>query len=251
MPDTGRPGLGELQYNQPSPGLQHPQHLLQPLFPQGDPAQQRYQPWPASYDAHLRISWRQIQPADPRTLPPDAPDDRKFDFSVIDDALAKLADRNMRLTLRVFAYNSCCDDTYPNNTNSGVPDWVRATPGATTNYANPPTGPAAGVTQVVPNWNDPNYLHAFEQLLGALGRRYDRDERLSVFEFSGYGDWSQNHNAYVSTVLGAPIPQNSGLASIGADWFINPDWKLLAKFDGEFASHSNIYAGSVALRHSW
>jgi uncharacterized protein with beta-barrel porin domain len=53
------------------------------------------------------------------------------------------------------------------------------------------------------------------------------------------------------TVLGAPIPQNSGLASIGADWFINPDWKLLAKFDGEFASRSNLYAGSVALRHSW
>ncbi len=174
----------------PNPLRGQYEDLLEPLFPQGDPAQQRYQPWPASYDAHLRISWRQIQPADPRTLPPDAPDDRKFDFSVIDDALAKLADRNMRLTLRVFAYNSCCDDTYPNNTNSGVPDWVRATPGATTNYANPSTGPAAGVTQVVPNWNDPNYLHAFEQLLGALGRRYDRDERLSVFEFSGYGDFS-------------------------------------------------------------
>jgi uncharacterized protein with beta-barrel porin domain len=53
------------------------------------------------------------------------------------------------------------------------------------------------------------------------------------------------------TVFGAQIPQNSGLASIGADWFINPDWKLLAKFDGELASHSNIYAGSLALRHSW
>jgi uncharacterized protein with beta-barrel porin domain len=53
------------------------------------------------------------------------------------------------------------------------------------------------------------------------------------------------------TVLGAPIPQNSGLASIGADWFISPDWELLEKFDGEFASHSNVYAGSVALRHSW
>jgi hypothetical protein len=200
----------------PNPLRGQYEDLLQPLFPQGDPAQQRYQPWPASYDAHLRISWRQIQPADPRTLPPDAPDDRKFDFSVIDDALAKLADRNMRLTLRVFAYNSCCDDTYPNNTNSGVPDWVRATPGATTNYANPPTGPAAGVTQVVPNWNDPNYLHAFEQLLGALGRRYDRDERLSVFEFSGYGDFSENHISYLRDTLGAagPAPDDS-VAKLG------------------------------------
>ena len=36
-----------------------------------------------------------------RTLPPDAPDDRKYDFSMIDDALTKLDDRDMRLTLRV------------------------------------------------------------------------------------------------------------------------------------------------------
>jgi hypothetical protein len=200
----------------PNPLRGQYEDLLQPLFPQGDPAQQRYPAWPASYDASLRIPWRQIQPADPRTLPPDAPDDRKFDFSVIDDALAKLADRNMRLTLRVYAYNSCCDDTYPNNTNIGVPDWVRATPGATTNYPNPPTGPAAGVTQVVPNWNDPNYLHAFEQLLGALGRRYDRDERLSVFEFSGYGDFSENHISYLRDTLGAPGPApDDSVAKLG------------------------------------
>jgi uncharacterized protein with beta-barrel porin domain len=53
------------------------------------------------------------------------------------------------------------------------------------------------------------------------------------------------------TVLGAAIPQNSGLASVGTDWYLRPDWKLATKFDGEFASRSNIYAGSVALRHSW
>ncbi len=60
--------------------------------------------------------------------------------------------------------------------------------------------------QVVPNWNDPNYLKAFGELLAALGRRYDRDERLSVFEFSGYGDSSENHIAYLRDDLGAPGP---------------------------------------------
>jgi hypothetical protein len=53
--------------------------------------------WPASYDASFRVSWRQLQPTDPRTLPLDAPDDRKFDSSVIDDALTKLVSR-LRLT---------------------------------------------------------------------------------------------------------------------------------------------------------
>jgi hypothetical protein len=177
--------------------------LLNPLFPQGNPAQQRYPAWPASYDASLRVSWRQLQPTDPHTLPADAPDDRKFDFSAIDDALTKLASRNMRLTLRVYAYNSCCNDSFPDNANIAIPDWMRS---AATNYLGPPNSPATGVTQVVPNWNNPSYLDAFGQLLAALGRRYDGDERLSVFEFSGYGDLSGNDISYLRDVLGAPGP---------------------------------------------
>ncbi|OBK62290.1 hypothetical protein A5656_11015 [Mycobacterium gordonae] len=176
--------------------------LLEPLFPQGEPAQQRYPAWPASYDASLRVTWRQLQPTDPATLPPDAPDDRKFDFSVIDDALNKLAERRMRLTLRVQSYNSCCNASYPDNTNIEIPDWERARQGTSTSY--PATG--NGPVQVVPNFNDPTYLGDFGQLLAALGRRYDNDERLSVFEFSGYGDFSENHVAYLRDSLNAPGP---------------------------------------------
>ncbi|QUR68696.1 hypothetical protein [Mycobacterium spongiae] len=180
--------------------------LMEPLFPQGQPVQQRYPAWPASYDASLRVSWRQLQPADPASLPPDAPDDRKFDFRVIDDALARLADRGMRLMLRIDAYSSCCHASYPDNTNIAIPDWLRAVPGTSTSFPGPAKGPSAGVTQVVPNFNDPTYLNDFAQLLAALGRRYDNDERLSVFEFSGYGDSSENHVAYLRDRLGAPGP---------------------------------------------
>ena len=139
---------------------------LEPLFPQGNPAQQRYPAWPASYDASLRVSWRQLQPADPGTLPPDAPDDRKFDFSVIDDALTKLAARNMRLILRVVGYNSCCDIR------------IRATPTLrfrtgcarrATNYPGPQNDPASGVTQVVPNWNDPQLPERFRAVTRCAG----------------------------------------------------------------------------------
>lgn len=174
--------------------------LLLPLFPQGNPAQRGHAAWPRSDDASTRVSWRQLQPVDPRTLPPDAPDDRKYDFSVIDDTLAQLDSRGVRLMLRVLAYNSCCNASYPDNTNAAVPDWLRGIPGAVTNFE------SNGVTQVVPNWNSPAYLSGFEQLLAALGRRYDRDERLSVFEFSGYGDFSENHVAYLRDELNAPGP---------------------------------------------
>ncbi len=195
----------------PNPLRGQYEDLLNPLFPQANPAQQRYPSWPASYDASLRVSWRQLQPIDPHTLPPDAPDDRKYDFSVIDDALTKLANRNMRLTLGVFAFKSCCNDSYPDGTNIAIPDWVRP---AATAYPGPPGGATPKVTQVVPNWNDPNYLDAFGQLLGALGRRYDGDERLSVFEFSGYGDFGENQVAYLRDALGAPGPSPEDSKSI-------------------------------------
>ena len=185
----------------PNPLRGQYEDMLNPLFPQGNPAQQRYSAWPASYDASLRVSWRQLQPVDPRTLPPDAPDDRKFDFSVIDDALTKLENRNMRLTLGVYAYKSCCNDSYPDNANVAIPDWMRS---AATSYPAQPN--TSGVTQVVPNWNNPDYLNGFGQLLAALGRRYDGDERLSVFEFSGYGDFGENQLAYLRDSLGAPGP---------------------------------------------
>ncbi len=190
----------------PNPLRGQYEDLLEPLFPQANNAQQRYPAWPASSDASLRVTWRQLQPVDPRTLPPDAPDDRRYDFSAIDDTLNKLGARNMRLTLRVQSYNSCCNSSYQDNTNIEIPDWVRASAGASTNYTAPANSPTPGVTQVVPNWNDQAYLRGFADLLAALGRRYDGDERLSVFEFSGYGDFSENHIAYLRDTLGAPGP---------------------------------------------
>lgn len=52
-------------------------------------------------------------------------------------------------------------------------------------------------------------------------------------------------------VVGAPLPHDSALTSLGAQLFVTPHWSLLAKFDGEFASTSQIYAGSGTLRYTW
>jgi autotransporter-associated beta strand protein len=53
------------------------------------------------------------------------------------------------------------------------------------------------------------------------------------------------------TVFGAPIPQNSALTTAGAQLFLTPQWTLLAKFEGEFASGSQTYAGTGTLRYTW
>jgi uncharacterized protein with beta-barrel porin domain len=52
-------------------------------------------------------------------------------------------------------------------------------------------------------------------------------------------------------VNGAPLPANSALASAGAELKLNPHVSLLGKFDGEFASRSQTYAGAGTLRYTW
>ena len=52
-------------------------------------------------------------------------------------------------------------------------------------------------------------------------------------------------------VNGAAVLHNSALTSVGAEMHLTQRWTLLGKFDGEFASSSQIYAGSGTLRYQW
>jgi hypothetical protein len=176
------------------------ENLLTPLFPQADPAQGQYAPWPGTSDVSARIDWRSLQPRDPRSLPPDAPDDQRFDFAALDEAIDTAARNGRRFGFRITSFNSCCETSYPNNVDMSVPDWLLTVDGATRSYVHD------GVTYVIPDWNSSAYLSYFSDLLSAFGRRYDRDERVALFEVSGYGDFSENHVAFLRDTLGVPGP---------------------------------------------
>jgi uncharacterized protein with beta-barrel porin domain len=53
------------------------------------------------------------------------------------------------------------------------------------------------------------------------------------------------------TVNGARQPPNSALTSAAADLHLAANWTLTAKFDGEFASGAQTYAGTGTLRYTW
>ena len=176
------------------------QNLGVGLFPQSQPAQSSYPAWPNTFDAGGRFEWRDIQPTDSRT----------FNFAPIDQAIATSAAAGKRFHFRIMAFASCCRTTYPANTNSSVPHWLRQINGTTTSYTH------GGVTHVIPNWNNDSYLRAVENLVTALGQRYNKDERLAWFELSGYGDFSENHNAFLRDTLGVPGPAPAAsLATLG------------------------------------
>jgi len=53
------------------------------------------------------------------------------------------------------------------------------------------------------------------------------------------------------TVSGAAAPQNSALTTAAAELHLTANWTAMAKFDGEFASTSQTYAGTGTLKYSW
>ncbi len=175
-------------------------NILTGLFPQSNDAQSSLPDWPGTRDAAVRLTWRSLQPVDPSTLPAGATDEERFDFDAIDRALQTYADRGQRLDLRISTYDSCCRQLSPGDVNIAVPDWVAERPGAVDELDRD------GVTQVIPNWNSDTYLENFAVLLAALGRRYDGDERLAIFEMSGYGDFGENVLSVSRDQLGVPGP---------------------------------------------
>jgi hypothetical protein len=52
-------------------------------------------------------------------------------------------------------------------------------------------------------------------------------------------------------VNGATPAKNSALTSAGAELRLANGVVLLAKFDGEFASHASTYAGTGTVRYTW
>lgn len=165
------------------------------LYPQS--ATSSYPAWPGTYDAGDRFLWSQIQPTSADT----------YDFTLIDKEIAAAHANSQRFHFRIMAFAS---NGSSGNTVMGVPEWLHATPGATTDYY------YEGNRYVVPNWNADAYLTPLEHLIAALGARYDHDERVEWFEFSGYGDWSENHIWFIAETLGVPGPSpEDSIAQLG------------------------------------
>ena len=103
--------------------------------------------------------------------------------------------------------------------------------------------------------------------MGELGARFDRVLAVysnAVLALRGRVAWAHD---WVSDpaltplfqalpgssfiVNGALLPQNAALASAGGELRLANGITLLAKFDGEFASHSSTYGGTGTFRYRW
>ena len=123
---------------------------------------------------------------------------------------------------------------------------------------------------------DASGLNAFALNYGAANQSQVRSELGSRFDFGAmaFGTatlswraraaWAHDYSSAPSigaafqalpganfTVIGAQRARDAALLSIGPQLQFGSNWTLRAKFDGEFANGTQIYAGTGTLRYSW
>lgn len=160
-----RPGPGVIPYSSniefPNPMRGQYEDLLVAEYWQGTSY--------AGTDNFQRYGWSQIQPISQNS----------FTWTQVDNDIAAAAEAGKRFGMRVMAFAPGFGP------DTAMPGWLTSVSGATM------TSSGSGGTATFPVWNNPNYLACVQNLITAIGNRYDNDERLSWFEISGYGDWSQ------------------------------------------------------------
>lgn len=147
--------------------------------------------WPL-VDCYLRdqIAWKNLEPSQ-----------GVYSFESIDTALAKAESMGGRLGFRVMPY-------YAPGSEPLAPSWI-------------PT--AAGYD--CPDWNSPEYISSWTNLISAIGAQYNSDKRLFFMDISGFGCWGE---WYWEESYGPMISDTNAHAIISAAINAFPDRYVLA-----------------------
>ncbi len=124
--------------------------------------------YPQTSLAYFRVYWRFIEP-----------EDGKYRWDLLDQALRTAHDRHQTLLLRIAPYGTKDDND--------VPDWYRAMVG-------PETGKVS-IAKWRTNPEDPRYAEYFGRMIRELGKRYDGDPRLESVDLAIVGAWGEGAGA--------------------------------------------------------
>lgn len=125
--------------------------------------------YPETTIAYFRIYWQYLEP-----------EQRKYDWSLIDKALKTASERHQSLMLRVAPYG------YPLSEGTDVPAWYRSLVGEKGD-------------DLSRRWRadpeDLKYVKFFGGLIAALGRRYDGNPHLLSVDLSIVGYWGEGEGS--------------------------------------------------------
>jgi hypothetical protein len=118
---------------------------------------------PPTSIAYFRVYWKFIEP-----------EQGKYRWDLIDNALRTAHDRKQTLMLRIAPYGTGKDND--------VPDWYRKIVG---------DEPGLPVQKWRTNPEDPRYAHHFGRFIRALGQRYDGHAGMESVDLSIVGAWGE------------------------------------------------------------
>ncbi len=135
--------------------------------------------YPDTSIAYLRIYWKYIEP-----------EKGKYNWELLDKALATAQQRGQTLMLRIAPYGQVREDS--KDRKKDVPDWYRAMVGEKTEWLTEGTGWTVDA-------EDPRYAKYFGDMVRAIGNRYDGHPALELVDLSIVGFWGEGRGSAILT----------------------------------------------------
>ena len=135
---------------------------------------------------YVRFNWADAEPAEGR-----------YDWNVIDHALAAWKSRGAAVALRVMTCNAHSQGYYSS------PKWLFDSGGKGFEYVvggDDPTSGGQRIPRLDPDYADPLYLAKHGAFLEALGKRYDGRSDVEFLDIGSYGVWGEWHSSHPAPI---------------------------------------------------
>ncbi len=135
---------------------------------------------------YLRFDWAAVEPEEGR-----------YDWKLIDDAIAVGKSRGEAIAMRVMTANAHSSGYYCS------PKWLFDDGCKGFEYTvggGDPTSGGKRIPRIEPDYADPIYLAKHSAFLAELGRRYDGNPNVEFLDIGSYGIWGEWHTTHPATI---------------------------------------------------
>jgi hypothetical protein len=135
---------------------------------------------------YIRFNWADAEP-----------EQGKYNWNVIDDAIASWKARGATVAFRVMTCNAHSAGYYTS------PKWLFDAGCKGFEYevgGGDPTSGGKRIPRIEPDYSDPLYLARHGEFLAALGRRYDGSASIEFLDIGSYGVWGEWHTEHPASL---------------------------------------------------
>jgi len=132
--------------------------------------------------AYIRLNWMDLEP-----------EEGKFDWHRIDNAIEAARQREMRIAFRIMTTSAHSSGYYCS------PKWLFDAGCKSFDYIRGGSDPTSGgkrIPRIEPDYSDPIYLSRHSRFLRELAKRYDGSPAVEFLDIGSYGIWGEWHTPH-------------------------------------------------------